>query len=1333
MKLFFQLSFFILLYLGSYAQNGIKLYLDKDKQQVENPENAAFYRIISYTESGKPLGMVYDYYLSGKLQFQGMLSQVQPDKYEGNCIWYYTNGNKQREAYYLNGQPAARMAEWNEDGKILYEGTFRNGKQWGRHIFWDENGNFSQVGFYHDGKQFNITDLLTAEPESPADTRQTLSVLSEAMDYRFLKDAADAFAFNNFGQIMFEQRKYAQALCLYFVSKEIREVLAVPAALKEVNANIAAVYTATGDTKTAEIYYKKAGVLPNTAKPEATENGMVMKPNVKDRNKVLAAYGESINLTEELLREKKQEASQHTLLLEENTKTEIAETKPGNNVNDMPSALGNTATSFPTAVVLAEPIVTTLAPVVAPDEPIVTTLAPVVAPDEPIVTTLAPAVAPAEPAVTTLAPTVAPAEPAVTTSAPVIELSEPTVASSKPAAAPSAPVVEPVETTIASLPQPSTVTMATPPAQSNTPVETTSSDIATTAKAAPALLKTAPVAASIQLPGQQQLIAALEQYFTSQDKTALLQTLSEQMGVNIGSLNLQDAKAIGTIIDQMLASGAYTGVTAAFDINSATIKNNKNPESQAVILQGLAQAYAGEQRYPQALAAYEQTAKITRNKPQLAAANTAALTGMAQVYRAGQDFTRAAATLEEIKSNSEKAGNDATLALAHNELGKIAFDSGNYDAAIGHFKQAAEYYEYVANRAAVAAATNAAGAMLTVKGSYAEAQNQYKQAKSLAERLKLNKEIAAINNNTGVLYHMQGNFSDALAQYRLAFDAWTKENNPSAALPALLNMAVVNADMGNYREAYRLYQQVEELVEQVGGKLPDEPVQLSMKKTETALLQATDLAVQLSEPDVAFTLAARHKNNVAARLMLQPGAETVSAGLTPALKAEEIYWQQNIAALQKQGLQPQNAGKQQQLQATLQTMQTGFGQFKDKLKVAAPGYAQLKYPDDLGIEQIQQVLAPDETLLQYAVTEKKVYLFAIAKSVYQCFPLETSAVLETEVMNLLQLFNTAQAGSKDSKKTEKKTPETFVQAASKLYKKLLSKADESGFTASGKLIIIPDAFLHTLPFGLLLPGVQEEQQYKDYNFLTKAHAICYYPSVQAFYLQRTVSNGNILPGGGLLAVANATLVNARPAANTPNPSYFDMASDNFSFSVPALEADDIKTVIAPFDASGTLLLQQNQASEAKLKQVNWQKYRYLHLGVPLLLNSRYPQFSGFALSGAQNGAGLLSLSKFAAMQPKAEMVVLPFLAAQETALPAYTGNELFTLQYSFMQNGIPAALMALWQLPAKDANRFVAAFYRKLSEGKSKTDALQATQQEFIQAAETEQPFYWGGFVLYGQ
>ena len=81
-----------------FAQKGVKQFLDKDKKPTTNGAEVAFYRMVKYTESGKPIGTVQDYYLTDTLQFTGSLSAQNPDAYEGTCVWYHPNGVKQREA-----------------------------------------------------------------------------------------------------------------------------------------------------------------------------------------------------------------------------------------------------------------------------------------------------------------------------------------------------------------------------------------------------------------------------------------------------------------------------------------------------------------------------------------------------------------------------------------------------------------------------------------------------------------------------------------------------------------------------------------------------------------------------------------------------------------------------------------------------------------------------------------------------------------------------------------------------------------------------------------------------------------------------------------------------------------------------------------------------------------------------------------------------------------------------------------------------------------------------------------------------------------------------------
>ena len=191
------------------------------------------------------------YYLTDTLQFTGGLSAQNPDAYEGTCVWYHPNGVKQREAYYLNGELAGRVAVWNQEGRALYEGAYKNGKQWGRHIFWDDKGNFVSVDFYQNGQKFNVTEVATALPALPDDTKATLYTLSKHLSHRFLTDAADAYAFNHFGEQLLEQNLFNQALCLFMASKQIRQVLALPAGVQEADKNLAATYQAMGNTKMA--------------------------------------------------------------------------------------------------------------------------------------------------------------------------------------------------------------------------------------------------------------------------------------------------------------------------------------------------------------------------------------------------------------------------------------------------------------------------------------------------------------------------------------------------------------------------------------------------------------------------------------------------------------------------------------------------------------------------------------------------------------------------------------------------------------------------------------------------------------------------------------------------------------------------------------------------------------------------------------------------------------------------------------------------------------------------------------------------------------------------
>ena len=141
----FILTITLFISLSSFGQTQEKIYYNSD-WKVCNQSKAEFYRLITIDENGKPIGKVKDYYISGKLQWEGYFSYV--DKYdnskdinEGLCIWYYENGRKSRESNMVKNLEEGLTTYWYENGKKAREVEYTKGKSNGIWIDYYEDGN----------------------------------------------------------------------------------------------------------------------------------------------------------------------------------------------------------------------------------------------------------------------------------------------------------------------------------------------------------------------------------------------------------------------------------------------------------------------------------------------------------------------------------------------------------------------------------------------------------------------------------------------------------------------------------------------------------------------------------------------------------------------------------------------------------------------------------------------------------------------------------------------------------------------------------------------------------------------------------------------------------------------------------------------------------------------------------------------------------------------------------------------------------------------------------------------------------------------------------------
>ncbi|MGI4873006.1 MAG: hypothetical protein ACRYFX_17735 [Janthinobacterium lividum] len=102
---------------GGVRTGSWQVYLDRDKEEVTQPDQASYLRRVTY-QQGVPTGLVRDYtYPSGVLQWDGKLLREHPAVFQGTCVSYDEAGHKREEGLYQQGQLTGSVHRWDAAGQ----------------------------------------------------------------------------------------------------------------------------------------------------------------------------------------------------------------------------------------------------------------------------------------------------------------------------------------------------------------------------------------------------------------------------------------------------------------------------------------------------------------------------------------------------------------------------------------------------------------------------------------------------------------------------------------------------------------------------------------------------------------------------------------------------------------------------------------------------------------------------------------------------------------------------------------------------------------------------------------------------------------------------------------------------------------------------------------------------------------------------------------------------------------------------------------------------------------------------------------------------------------
>ena len=378
---------------------------------------------------------------------------------------------------------------------------------------------------------------------------------------------------------------------------------------------------------------------------------------------------------------------------------------------------------------------------------------------------------------------------------------------------------------------------------------------------------------------------------------------------------------------------------------------------------------------------------------------------------------------------------------------------------------------------------------------------------------------------------------------------------------------------------------------------------------------------------------------------------------------------------------------------SLDATQRAYATLLIELREDEPAYADLVSGEPVGWTTVAGRLKKDDILLEYLLTDSGATLFVVTRDTVAALDL---GVARDELAGLVEFARRA-LGRPDGPAADP----LWRAPLRRLHRYLIEPVERAGFLAGkARLVIVPHAELHFLPFGALL-----ESETRD-GFLIERFDLLHSPSASLWL--RLGERGRLRPAPRVLALA-------------PLPGRLPGS---------AIEVDGLRRV---YGRRATIL--RNDAATERALRTAAPRHDILHLATFGVLNKHNPLFSYVELAAAGDDDGRLEVHEVFDLELDGQLVVL---SACQTALgsgaladvPA--GDDWVGLMQAFLQAGAGSVLASLWPVEDRATARLMQEFYRRLAAGGTPESALRGAQRAVSATPGTSHPFYWAGFVLTG-
>jgi len=764
-------------------------------------------------------------------------------------------------------------------------------------------------------------------------------------------------------------------------------------------------------------------------------------------------------------------------------------------------------------------------------------------------------------------------------------------------------------------------------------------------------------------------------------------------------------------------------------LNIARRLNHQKEECRC--LNNIGIYYWERNEYSKALSLYVDSLKIAQ-KTNNSFMESTCLNNIGLLYRSIGDYRKAIDHFVKALKIDRQIGNKRAISMDLNNIGVVhtrrailyKTEKDFYEAKV-FFEDCIKLAEEVGNKRVEVGVLNNLGFVYLNLKKYSDSFRYFSSALDKAKKIKDLESIGMIYCNLGNYYQLMGNIEKAEILYAKAEKISKKIKAAHILWEAYFGLGQCYEALNKYECAIDYYEKSIEEIDSVRSRIVLDTFKAGFVRDKlqvyeyliTLLCKEGKKSSLKNMEERIFSIVEKAK----ARAFLEVLGEsqlTIYENVSTELKIEEKKTLDKISSilhiLSDSSLPKE---KRKTIQEEYNQAENQYMLLISKMRSEIPEVADMILPEPCHLVQVQSQLLDEKTaVVEYFLGEKQSYMIIIEKNNSFLYELPSRSEIKKSIKGFI----------KELSDPPKRVYRGSL-ASNRLFMELLKPIEEVLPGSIENLIIVPDGFLYFLPFEALLTDSEN-------SFVVEKFIISYAPSCSSLLFLKEKGVRKDHPKS-LLAIGNPRYDLERISNSDYKTSSLILKeiynNQGYDFLPIPYSRKEIKNIAKLFPKHKRDIYLGEQAREEVIKRTLLEDYQIIHFACHSLLDERFPFRSALVLTidDESEEDGFLLVREIYNLRLSADMIVLSACQTGKGRLENVEG--VLGLPRIFFYCGARSVVSSLWKINDKSTTQFMSHFYKYLSEGNSKSQALRLAKIKMINSRYSH-PFFWASFVLYG-